>query len=294
MDVEDKRVLFLGDSITQAGQYVGFVEYALRKQSPQERYDFYSLGLDSETVSGLSEHDHPFPRPNIHERLSRALAEIKPDLIFVCYGMNDGIYHPLNEDILEAFRSGYVSLIEKCQATDAELVVITPPSFQAYAIPEKLGPLGAEDYSYLYPYENYHQTLEAFSEFLKIALPEDVVCIDLNTRMTEFLNEIRKENKDFYFSKDGIHPSLAGHLFIAEEVMKGLSRGSALLRSEALNDVKKDPLYQMIEKRRQLRSRGWLKYIGYTRNKVFKTDSIVETEARCTGLLKEIENLNTN
>ena len=48
----------------------------------------------------MSEEGHAggkFPRPDLHERLDRALPKTKPDLVFACYGMNDGIYLPLDE-----------------------------------------------------------------------------------------------------------------------------------------------------------------------------------------------------
>src|SRR5688572_26755736 len=96
-----KRVLFLGDSITYSGQYIDDFETALRLHLPGRRIDVINCGLPSETVSGLSEEGHAggkFPRPDLHERLDRVLAKVKPDLIFACYGMNDGIYLPLSDE----------------------------------------------------------------------------------------------------------------------------------------------------------------------------------------------------
>src|SRR5947209_5852414 len=53
-----KRVVFLGDSITQAGGYIGFMDYALERQNPEKHFDLLGLGLASETLSGLSEDGH--------------------------------------------------------------------------------------------------------------------------------------------------------------------------------------------------------------------------------------------
>src|SRR5689334_22643176 len=94
------RVVILGDSITYSGQYVDDVEAVLRSRSLMDGLEFLNLGLPSETVSGLSEPGHAggkFPRPDLHQRLSRVLAKSKPDLLIACYGMNDGIYHPFSE-----------------------------------------------------------------------------------------------------------------------------------------------------------------------------------------------------
>ena len=67
-----KKVVFLGDSITQNGGYVSFASYYLEKLYPQKDFDIYGLGLSSETVSGLSEENHAggaFRRPCLFERL---------------------------------------------------------------------------------------------------------------------------------------------------------------------------------------------------------------------------------
>src|ERR1700761_6253378 len=125
----NKRVLWLGDSITQIGDYVTFAEYDLEKQYPADRFDIVSIGLASETTSCLSEKAHPFPRPCVHERLGRALSLVKPDLVVACYGMNDGIYHPQSEDRMQAFEQGIDKLVTAVHAAGAQLVLLTPPPF---------------------------------------------------------------------------------------------------------------------------------------------------------------------
>src|SRR5436309_2409763 len=75
-----ERVVFFGDSITYAGGYVQYVEAYLRTRFPGRTFTLINLGLASETLSGLSEPDHPYPRPDLHERLERALRATKPDV----------------------------------------------------------------------------------------------------------------------------------------------------------------------------------------------------------------------
>src|SRR6056297_631781 len=106
-----KRIVFLGDSITHAGGYITWVETQLRLQGVEPMPEFVNLGLSSETCSGLSEPDHPFPRPDVHERLDRVLAKTQPDVVVACYGMNDGIYHPFDEGRFAAYRRGIEELI---------------------------------------------------------------------------------------------------------------------------------------------------------------------------------------
>src|SRR5688500_17490958 len=104
-----KRIVILGDSITYSGQYVDDLELYLFCKYPARKFEVINVGLPSETVSGLSEDGHAdgkFPRPGLHERLDRVLAKTKPELVFACYGMNDGIYLPLDERRFAAYRDG--------------------------------------------------------------------------------------------------------------------------------------------------------------------------------------------
>ena len=127
-DLAEKRIMFLGDSITQAGQYISLIEYYLERQNPQANYDMINLGLASETTSGLSEDGHAggaFPRPCVHDRLGRALEKVRPQIIFACYGMNDGIYLGPDPMRMAAFQQGITKLVEAGREAGAQVVLIT-------------------------------------------------------------------------------------------------------------------------------------------------------------------------
>ena len=66
-----ERVLFLGDSNTMNGGYIHYLDAFLYTRFPDKRFELINLGLASETASGLSEPDHPFPRPDVLDRLDR-------------------------------------------------------------------------------------------------------------------------------------------------------------------------------------------------------------------------------
>ena len=108
-----QRILFIGDSITQDGRYVSFIEYYFNSLFPKNKFDIISIGLSSETVSGLTEPGHPYKRPCLLDRIDSALVKIKPQIIIACYGMNDGIYHPQSESRMKAYREGINKLINK-------------------------------------------------------------------------------------------------------------------------------------------------------------------------------------
>ena len=162
-----RRIVFLGDSITYAGQYVDFIEAFLAVKFPERAFDIVDVGLPSETASGLSEDGHAggaFPRPGVHERLDRVLAKTKPDLVFACYGMNDGIYLPFAEERFAKFRAGIERLRAKVEAAGAKIIHLTPPTFDAGPIKNRAVAKDAKGSDK--PFEVYNDTLGRYSEWL--------------------------------------------------------------------------------------------------------------------------------
>src|SRR5687767_11928573 len=119
------RILFLGDSNTFAGHFIRYVDAYLATRFPEKQYELINLGLPSETVSGLTEEDHPFPRPNVHDRADRALTRIKPNVVVICYGMNDGIYAPFSDERFAKYKEGINSLLAKVTRAGAKAVLMT-------------------------------------------------------------------------------------------------------------------------------------------------------------------------
>ena len=163
--LHEKKVLILGNSITQKGDYVSFIEYYLRKNYPEKKLDIISIGLSSETVSGNSELNRPFPRPNIHARLNNALNKIKPDLVIACYGMNDGIFSDKDSLRFMAYRLGIYDLKEKVEKQGADLILLTPTPFDPYPIKDRIS-TDSNNYEYQHPYYSYNNVLEEYANWL--------------------------------------------------------------------------------------------------------------------------------
>ena len=263
-----KRVMILGDSITQDGTYVSYLEYILTKNHPGKSFDIINVGLSSETASGLSETGHAggaFPRPCVHERLQRALDAVKPQLVVACYGMNDGIYQPYSEANMAAFQDGITKLADGCRAAGARVILVTPPVFEGGAYDEVLGKFSA--------WEVAHP-------------PKGVIAVaDLHTAMAAARAERRKAAPDFRLTNDNVHPGELGHVVMAQSILQGLGipmpQGTA---EDLLTTAHADPLFSLVCQHRSTRSNGWLNHIGYTRERTVapKTGDIdaVETAAK--------------
>jgi len=283
------RVLILGDSITHAGQYVSFLAQRLARHHGRLP-DIIAIGLGSETASGLSEKDHPFPRPCVHERLGRALERIKPQVVLACYGMNDGIYWPLDDSRMQAFQQGIGRLVAESRAAGAQVVLLTPPPFDPQPVGARLRAAGADDYGYKTPFAGYAEVLAAFATWELSQRSDHLRVFDFNGTMTAYVAQRRMADPKFTFSGDGVHPNEQGMLLMADVILRDLgypSVGADL--PAALAKLAADPLQASIKKWREQRSNGWRDYVGYTREKPVTRATIAEVEEQATALRTTIE-----
>lgn len=270
--VAGKRVVFLGDSITQAGGYVSFTTYYLEKLHPAKNFDILGMGLASETLSGLSEDGHAggkFPRPCLFERLGRLLDKAKPEVVFACYGMNDGIYQPLDDARFTVFKKGVAKLIDQCkEAGVKEIYLITPPIYD----------FTPKDKEF-----NYDTVLTAYAQWLTELKTPGVRVVDLHIAMRK-ARDARAEP----FSKDRVHPGDEGHLLMARAVLAALG---VKPREETVAAIKNDPLYKLVAEKRALRSGQWMKHVGYTREAVVAPQPLGTVEADAAKTQEKIDAL---
>ena len=254
-----KRVLFLGDSITHAGHYVEMIEAHIRMTHPAGGVEFINLGLPSETCSGLSEPEHPFPRPNVHERLDRALTRIKPDLVVACYGMNDGIYYPFSEERFSAYQRGIQTLVQKVKQAGAPLVLMSPPAFDPLPLKKKgsLLPKGADKYAWFKIYEGYDDVLRKYAAWVIQPRADVAATIDLHTAVHQYVAAKRRANPDFTMSDDGVHVNVEGHRVLADAIL-------AAWGYDPSRQV--DPqLAKLIRQRQQIMHPAYVSYVEHKR-----------------------------
>ena len=286
--VAGQRVLFLGDSITQDGRYVSYLEYYLHAAG--KSCDLVSIGLSSETVSGLTESSSPYPRPCILERVDRALKAVKPTIVFACYGMNDGIYHPSSPERLAAFTDGLRQLIAHVRNAGATLILLTPPVFDPLPLAGKTVPATAPAFGYgKIFYVGYDDVLAEFAR-AEVALKVDgVTTIDLHTPMAAALAARRAKDPAFTFSKDGVHPGDLGHLVMARALAAGLGLPVPADPDAELARLATDPVFALVRDRRELRSEAWLPFVGYTLGTPFKSSSVKAAEKSVARLQQLID-----
>ncbi len=279
-----KRVLFLGDSITYGGAYAVEVETYFVTRQPARSIEFINAGLPSETVSGLSEPNHAggaFPRPDVHERLARVLAQTQPDLVFACYGMNDGIYLPFDAARFAAFQSGLRRLRAAVLATGAAMVHLTPP---VYVDVKGTAPA-------------YAAVLDRQAEWLVQRRADGWDVVDVHAAMARELAARRRREPAFTFARDGVHPGDEGHWIIARETLRHL--GARDLAPDADLSALTAPyptgaaLLKTIRSRAEVMKDAWLTSTGHTRPRMKAGLPLAEAHRQGTGFAQEIAALQT-
>ncbi|WP_109833128.1 GDSL-type esterase/lipase family protein [Reichenbachiella versicolor] len=207
-----EKVLFVGNSIFHQGHFMNYLEDSL-SASGNDDYELLNAGLSSETVTGLSEKIHNPPRPYVFDRLTLLLDSIRPDRVIYLYGINCGIYQPMNDQTKDLFAQGLDRLISETKKVGAEAVLMTPAPL-AFVKNDTLN-LPPEDYSWKQPYPKYDQeVVRPFRQMIQ-AKSKEVDVIDLYSALYD-----QKEKS--YGKKDPIHPNKYGHRLMAEEILKYL------------------------------------------------------------------------
>lgn len=233
---DGERVVFLGDSITQNGTYIQYIDAYLTTRFPDHDFNLTNLGLSGETAAGLSEPDHPNARPDIHDRLLRGLTPTNPTTVTFNYGMNDGLYHPFAAERFEPYKAGVLKLIERIDAAGARVVAITPPIYDPLPVMAKTVDINAPQFGYQKPFRGYDDVLHRYSAWIMSLEPQVDGVVDLHTPMHNVTEAMRATEPKFTLSPDGVHPDAFGHWMMAQPIL--LAWGAPAVVEEFRIDTK--------------------------------------------------------
>ena len=195
--MQKKKVIFFGDSITQAGVapngYITLLQQMLVKNGRDKAFDLVGAGIGGNKVYDL------------YLRLEEDVLSKKPDLVFIYVGIND-VWHKrsfgtgTDPDKFEKF---YNRIIEKIQAAGAKVVICTPT-----VVGEKKGFVNELD-----------GDLNKYAEIVrKIAKSKNVELVDLHKNIIDYINSHNPEDKNSgILTTDGVHMNDAGNRFLAEQ-----------------------------------------------------------------------------
>lgn len=199
------RIVFLGDSITQAGAgpkgYVSLVREELQKEAKDLKVEVIGAGISGNKV------------PDLEKRLERDVLNKKPTVVVIYIGIND-VWHgesdPAKGTLPERFESGLGGIVDKIQASGARVVLATPS-----LIGEKKDGANKLD-----------AKLDQYAGITrKLAKEKNTGLCDLRRAFLDHVAKNNPDNKDAgILTSDRVHLNDAGNRFVAGEVLKALGR----------------------------------------------------------------------
>lgn len=202
LPVKKKRILFFGDSITEAGVkpggYILKLDSMLLKQGKADQYELVGSGIGGNKVYDL------------YLRMEEDVLAKEPNMVVIYIGVNDVWHKKLAGTGTDAdkFENFYQAIINKLKAKGIGIVLCTPA-----VIGEKTdfsNPLDGD--------------LNEYSKIIRnIAQKNRLPVVDLRKSFLEYDLKNNKDNKDRgILTTDGVHLNATGNQFVADEMWKVL------------------------------------------------------------------------
>lgn len=195
MRTKPKKIIFFGDSITQAGVQPGGYVDLIKKALDPAKYDVIGAGIGGNKVYDL------------YLRMEEDVLNKKPDLVVIYIGVND-VWHKLSSKTgtdYDKFINFYQALINKIQKNGAKVVVCTPA-----VIGEKKN--GANEMD---------KDLDRYAGAIRdLAAKNNLPLCDLRSIFKAYDAENNPEDKDRgILTSDGVHLNEKGNHTLAEKLL---------------------------------------------------------------------------
>jgi len=193
------RVVFYGDSITEQRLYTRYIQQYIYCRYPKMKLNFYNAGWGGDTTVGAL------------ARLDRDVLVLKPTVVTLFFGMNDGHYTNTDASITDLYRQNLEAIITKLQANNVRVIVFTPGAVD----PDKNPHLGEV---------HYNDNLAALGQAaIDLAKKHNCAYVDVHTPMLAYQTEHKAKDPKFFMIPDGVHPDPSGHLVMANIMLAGFN-----------------------------------------------------------------------
>ena len=200
------RVVFYGDSITDQRLYTLYTELFTVTRYPSMEVAFFHSGWGGDRVSGGG-------GGTVDVRLQRDVFAYKPTVVTIMLGMNDGHYTNHKPEDDQVYQAGFQHIVDalRKELPSLRITAIEPSPFDDVTRPFTLQPDG-----YNAVLVNYGQWIEGYANGSKL----DVA--DLNTGVVAVLKtaNVTDNTQAQKIVPDRVHPGAAGHLIMAEQLLK--------------------------------------------------------------------------
>jgi len=197
-----KKVVFFGDSITEAGVkeggYIDVLNKEINKKGLSNKYELFGAG-----VSGNKIYD-------LYLRLETDVLAQKPDVVVIWVGVND-VWHKSSHSTgtdYDKFGKFYDAVVKKLQANGIQVIVTTPA-----AIGER------SDFS-----NTQDGDLNMYSNWIRqYAVENKLGLVDLRKTFHEYSVANNPKNEEAgILTTDRVHLNEKGNAFVAAEMWKAI------------------------------------------------------------------------
>lgn len=196
------RVIFFGDSITQAGVgpkgYITMMTETLKTNNQSNKYELMGAGIGGNKVYDL------------YLRIEDDVLSKKPDVVFVYIGIND-VWHKSSSGTgtdPDKYVKFYEAIIKKLKAQNIRIILCTPT-----VIGEKNDNSNMQD-----------GDLNQYAKIIRdIASKNSLQLCDLRKYFQDYLAQNNPENKEKdILTSDRVHLNDTGNKFLADKMMEAL------------------------------------------------------------------------
>lgn len=200
MPQKKTKIIFFGDSITQAGVqpggYITRIDSMSKIGSSSGQHEFIGAGIGGNKVYDL------------YLRMEEDVLAKNPDMVVIYVGVND-VWHKTSSGTgtdADKFEKFYLAVINKLRARNIKIIVCTPA-----AIGEKTDFSNQQDGDL----NNYSNIIR------RIAARNNLALVDLRKSFLDYNLKNNKDNKESgILTTDRVHLNAAGNQLVADEMWK--------------------------------------------------------------------------
>lgn len=197
-----KKVIFFGDSITQAGVnpggYIKLIDSICQKEGRSAEFEFVGKGIGGNKVTDL------------YLRLEKDVLDQKPDIVIIYIGIND-VWHKSGAGTgtdADKFLQFYQTIIDKLKAAGIKVILSTPS-----VIGERTDFSNQQD-----------GDLNLYAKNIRdLAAKNGLQLIDLRKAFLDYNLKNNPTNADRgILTTDRVHLNAQGNLLVAQEMWKAI------------------------------------------------------------------------
>ena len=207
----NKKVVFLGDSITQnavinSDKFKGFI--SLLGENVDQNIELIGKGIGGDKVSDLL------------TRYRDDVIKLNPDMVFIYIGIND-VWHKYDYGTgtdIDLYENGLRQIITDLKENGVEVILCKPT-----VICENKGEFNlVNQFKDIETMEIMNNDLDDYSDIIrKLSREFDTKLLDLRKIFMQYISENNPENKSKgVLTTDGVHLNNIGSKLIADEMIK--------------------------------------------------------------------------